>query len=173
MIVVAIGVATLAAAVVSRGAVAVRRGAVASAGLVAVAAGFIILGSARIPVAASEAARAQATSVPASPSTPPPSMAAHDHAQATPAMTESRAGIGTPVSEGGLAVTLDATVGQPGPTDLTIVVTDQTGAPVSEARVVVFSEMAGMGRDTEGIVAVEEEPGHYRAENVSLSMAGA
>ena len=38
---------------------------------------------------------------------------------------------------------------------------------------VVFSAMAGMGQDTEGIVVVEEEPGHYRVENVPLSMAGA
>ena len=173
MTVVAIGVAALAAAVVSGEAAAVRRGGVASAGLVAVAAGFVILGAARIPVATSEAARFQTTPVSASPSTASPAMAAHDHAQATPAMVEPRAAIGTPVSEGGLVVTLDAEPDQPGPTDLIIVVMDQTGAPVSEARVVVFSEMAGMGQDTEGIVAVEEEPGHYRAEDVPLSLAGA
>ena len=70
-------------------------------------------------------------------------------------------------------VTLDAGPLQSGPADLTITVTDQTGAPVSAARVVLFSEMAGMGADSQGIVAVEEEAGRYRVEDVPLSMAGA
>ena len=53
-------------------------------------------------------------------------------------VSESLAGIGTPVRENGLVVTLDADARQPGPADLTITVTDQSGAPVSESRVVVF-----------------------------------
>jgi hypothetical protein len=32
--------------------------------------------------------------------------------------------------------------------------------------------MAGMGPGAQGIVAVEEEAGHYRVEDVPLSMAG-
>jgi len=173
MIVVATGIAALAVVVVSHGVAAIRRGAVAGAGLVAVAVGFLILGSARIPVGATEAARAEATPVRASPPAISPDVAAHDHARATPVMGELRPGIGTPVSEAGLAVTLNAEARQPGPTDLMISVIDQTGEPVTEARVVAFSEMAGMGQDAEGIVAVEEAPGRYRARGVPLVMSGA
>jgi copper transport protein len=173
MIVVATGIAALAAAVVTREAAAIRRGGVAGAGLVAVTVGFLILGSARIPIGANEVARAYSTPVRASPPATSPVMAEHDHAQATPAMAEPRSGIGTPVSEDGLVVTLNAEARQPGPTDLMISVVDQTGAPITAARVVAFSEMAGMGQDAEGIVAVEEEPGRYRAKAVPLSMSGA
>jgi hypothetical protein len=175
MIVVATGIAALAAAVVTREAAAIRRRGVAAAGLVAVAAGFLILGSARIPVAADEPVLARTIPADASPAiASPAAMAEHDHHRATSAtpMSEPRPGIGTPVSEAGLVVTLNAEVRQPGPTDLMISVIDQSGAPVTEARVVAFSEMAGMGQDAEGIVAVEEEPGRYRARAVPLGMAG-
>jgi copper transport protein len=171
----AIGVAALAAAAVLRGVPRARRGGVAGVGLVAVAAGCVILGSARIPVAAPGAALAQAVPVPGSPPpATPPAAAEHDHALATPAMpvSESFAGIGTPVGENGLVVTLGADARQPGPTDLTITARDRSETPVSEARVVVFARMAGMGGNSQGTAAVEEEPGRYRAEDVPLSMAG-
>jgi copper transport protein len=170
----AIGVAALAAAAVLRGVPRARRGGVAGVGLVAVAAGCVILGSARIPVAAPGAALAQAVPVPGSPPVVWRAAAEHDHALATPAMpvSESFAGIGTPVGENGLVVTLGADARQPGPTDLTITARDRSETPVSEARVVVFARMAGMGGNSQGTAAVEEEPGRYRAEDVPLSMAG-
>jgi len=104
----------------------------------------------------------------------PAGIAAHGHHLATPgtAASEALPGIGTPVSEAGFVVTLDADTSQPGPTDLTISVMDQTGAPVSEARVTVFSEMAGMAQDSQGIAAVEREAGRYRVEAVPLNMSG-
>ena len=181
MLVVATGIAALAVVVVSHGVAAIRRGAVAGAGLVAVAAGFLILGSARIPVAADEPVLARTIPADASPAiaspaiASPAAMAEHDHQLATSAtpMSEPRPGIGTPVSEAGLVVTLNAEARQPGPTDLMISVIDQTGAPITEARVVAISAMAGMGQDSEGIVAVEEEPGRYRAKAVPLGMSGA
>jgi hypothetical protein len=80
--------------------------------------------------------------------------------------------MGTPVSEDGLVVTLSADTLHPGPTDFTITVMDQIGTPVSEARVVLFSEMAGMGTDAPGISAVEDEPGRYRVDDVPLGMSG-
>jgi hypothetical protein len=70
-------------------------------------------------------------------------------------------------------VSLGADAPQPGATDLTLTMTDQSGVPVSTANVVVYTEMVGMGDDAQGILAIEESPGHYRAEGVPLSMAGA
>ena len=175
MIMPAVGVAALAVALLSRGVPARRRGGVAGVGLVAVAAGFVILGSARIQVAAPGAVLAQAVPVPGSPLASPPGVAEHDHTLATPGTPapEPVPGIGTPVSEGRLVVALDADARQPGPNDLAITVMGQSGAPVSEARVVIFSEMAGMDKDSQGVAGVEEEAGRFRIENVPLSMAGA
>jgi copper transport protein len=175
MIAVAIGLAALAVAVASRGTAESGRAGAPVAGVAALAIGFVILSNARIPVAAEEVILAGEMPVDASPAlASPAAMTAHDHHLATPETPGSATlpGMGTPASEAGLVVTLDAVPLQPGPTDLTISVMDQTGAPVSEARVVVFSEMTGMGQDSQGLVAMEEEVGRYRVEGVPLSMSG-
>ena len=129
------------------------RAGAAVAGVAALAVGFVILGSARIPVEAEEAVLARAMPVDASPAlASPAAMAAHDHHLATSEtpVSEPLPGMGTPVSEAGLVVTLDADTLQPGPTDLTISVMDQTGAPVSEARVVALQRDGGDGADAPG-----------------------
>jgi copper transport protein len=175
LIAVAIGLAALAAAVGARGTAASGRAGTAVAGVAALAIGFVILGNVRIPVDAEEVILARAMPVDASPAlASPAAMAAHDHHQATPETAGSQPlpGMGTPVREAGLVVTLDADTLQPGPTDLTISVMDQTGAPISQARVVVFSEMAGMGQNSQGIVAVEQEAGSYRVAAAPLIMSG-
>jgi copper transport protein len=175
MIGVAIGLIAVAATVVSRGVPSPRREGVALAGLAALVAGGLILSSARLPVTTLAPDLAQAAFVSASPPTVSPSPpAGHHHAAPSPDPVAAALppGIGTPVSGNGLVVTLIAETLRPGLTDITITVADRAGSPVANARVVVFSEMPGMGMGSEGTPAVESEPGRYRAEAVPLSMSG-
>jgi len=57
-----------------------------------------------------------------------------------------------------------------GPTDITLEVSNADGAPLQDARVVVFAEMTGMGQTDRGIAADETTPGRYVAKEVPLSM---
>jgi hypothetical protein len=72
---------------------------------------------------------------------------------------------------GDLTVTLEADTRYAAPTDLTFVVTDPAGSPVTGARVTVFPEMAGMGL-SESLQAEEQEPGRYVAAYAPLTMSG-
>jgi hypothetical protein len=91
----------------------------------------------------------------------------------TPAVATptSLADVGTPVREDGVVVTVTTEHAPPGLTDITVEVTDPDGAPLADARVVVFAEMAGMGQDGQGISAAEVSPGRYVARDVSLTMS--
>jgi copper transport protein len=80
-------------------------------------------------------------------------------------------GVATPTSVGDLTVTLEADTRYAAPTDLTFVVTDPAGSPVTGARVTVFPEMAGMGL-SESLQAEEQEPGRYVAAYAPLTMSG-
>ena len=110
----------------------------------------------------------------ATPAASPPAGSGHSHAmpEAAPATPVALPGIGTPVSQGGLVVTVAAPSLQTGPTELTIDVHDQNGSPVSGARVVLFAEMSGMGKSGNGIPATEVAPGQYVAQDVPLTMEG-
>ena len=81
-------------------------------------------------------------------------------------------GVATPVRGDGVVVTVTAEPAPPGPTDITIDLRDPDGAPLPDARVVIFAEMAGMGQSGQGTPAAEVAPGRYVARDVSLSMAG-
>jgi hypothetical protein len=80
--------------------------------------------------------------------------------------------MGTPVSQGGLIVTVATEPTGRGPTDITIEVSQADGEPLQDARVVVFAEMTGMGEADKGVPADEATPGHYVAKAVPLTMAG-
>ncbi len=176
MVALAIGLAGLAAAALTRWAAPKRRFGVAVLGAVALACGLVLLQGSRLPgmepapVLASTAVTALATPASAS----PPAVVGHDHMSmdSTPATPVTLPGAGTPVSQGGIVVTVRAEPAQPAPTDITIEVQGQDGAPLSGARVVLFAEMAGMGKAGNGLPAQEVAPGRYLVRDVPLTMAG-
>lgn len=168
----ALGMIGLAAAVALRHLPLARRSGAAVAGVVVFAMGGAVLAGARLPPASSAPILAQPVPVTASPSASP----AHAHEQM---MTERHAtpvvplpGVGTPVSQDGLMVTVAAEPASTAPTTVTVQVVDSQGAPVSKARVVIFAEMTGMGEKSEGTPATEISPGRYQAENLMLTMGG-
>jgi hypothetical protein len=143
--------------------------------VVALTAGTVLLAGSRLPAAGSAPALAQLAGLdaPASPVATPATMAEHDHMMmpdvATPAALP---GIGTPVSQGGLIVTVSTESTGHGPTDIIVEVSEADGPPLQDARVVVFAEMTGMGQADKGIPADEATPGHYVAKEVPLSLPG-
>jgi hypothetical protein len=176
MLALALGVAGLATAALSPGAARGRRLSGAAVGAVALAAGAVLLAGSRLPPGPSAPVLAQSaapgTSAPAAAS--PSAMSAQDHdmvmsGAATPV---SPPGIATPVRGDGVVVTVTTEPAPPGPTDITVELRNPDGAPLPDARVVVFAEMAGMGRSGQGTPATEVAPGRYLARDVSLSMAG-
>jgi copper transport protein len=178
MIALVIGLTGLTAAALTRGALPQWRVSVAAVGVVVLAAGAVLLAGSRLPVEGSAPALAQLATpeTPASAAASPAPMTEHDHDQmmvmhgaATPAAFP---GIATPVRQGGLIVTVSAEPTGPGPTDITVEVSDADGTPLEDARVVVFAAMAGMSEADTGIPADEAMPGRYVAKEVPLSMAG-
>ncbi|MDF2760423.1 MAG: hypothetical protein K0S99_3057 [Thermomicrobiales bacterium] len=176
MVALAIGMAGLAAAALARETQIARRGGVAAIGATVLAAGVMLLVGSRLPVAGSTPTLAQLpapeTSAPTDAS--PTATLKHDHDMmmhdsATPVPLP---GVGTPVVQDGLVVTVAAEPARPGPTDIAVDVRDPDGAPLPDARVVIFAEMAGMGQAGQGTPAEEVEPGRYVARGVSLSMVG-
>ena len=101
-------------------------------------------------------------------------MSEHDHEMMMPgtATPVSLPSAGTPVRADGIVVTVTAEPAPPGPTDITVEVSDPDGVPLPDARVVVFAEMAGMGPVGDGTPAAEVTPGRYVARDVPLSMSG-
>ena len=85
---------------------------------------------------------------------------------------------GTPVAAGeevtsaGLTITLDAPDLTLGANSLLATVTNAAGEPVEEAMVFVTIQMPAMDHGISAYPATEIEPGRYRAEDVSLGMAG-
>ena len=165
MVALAIGLAGLAAAALARETQTARRVGVAAIGAAALAAGAMLLAGSRLPAAGSTPALAQLaapeTSAPADAS-PVGDAPEHDHDMMMPDAA-------TPVSaarasahrscQDGLVVTVTAEPARPGPTDITVDVRDPDGAPLPDARVVVFAEMAGMGQAGQGIPAEEVDAG--------------
>ena len=173
---VALAVAGLAAVTASPGALMWRsRG----AALAALTAGAIVLAGARIPM--SEPAP-QFVAQPAPVPIASPDVVAHDNDMAahqhhgTPVMSratpESLPGPGDPVSGEGVRVMISTAPQSAGPVTVAIEITNASGDPLSDARVVVVSDMPDMAMGRMETPAVEVEPGHYLAEFVPLGMPG-
>ena len=173
MLVLAAGCLALAFGVAAgRGA---RRPLALPGGAVLVVAGAALLLAGRLPVASAPDLAVMPVATPpvlaATPAAMPEHMHQHDMAQAATPEAEALPGIATPTSAGGLTVTLVADTRSAAPTDLTLTVTDASGAPVTNARVVVFPEMANMG-PSESLTAEEQAPGTYVVANAPLTMPG-
>lgn len=139
------------------------------------AAGVALLLVSRIPPASapvqSEILLAALPVTTATPAATPEHAHSHEMVHAATPTATALPGVATPASAGDLTVTLDADTRYAAPTDLTVTVTDASGAPVTEARVTVFSEMAGMGA-SESMQAEEQAPGRYVAAYAPLTMPG-
>jgi hypothetical protein len=98
------------------------------------------------------------------------------HAHGTPVMSiatpKALPGPGTPVSGGDFSVRIAAAPQSPGPVTVSIHITHADGSPLSDARVVVLSEMPDMTMGSTETPALEVEPGQYLAEFVPLGMTG-
>jgi hypothetical protein len=81
-------------------------------------------------------------------------------------------GLGTPVATDGLVVTLEADDLNAGPRELTVVVADQAGQPVTGATVGIRTRSMEMDHGVSVDETVEVAPGRYVAERVSLGMGG-
>jgi hypothetical protein len=178
MIAMAIGIAALAVAMVARRARSTRRGALAATGALVFAAGVGILSMSRIPAADTLTAPVIAYAEPASEAAPataasPESMEMEHHHQAMAAATpRSLPGPGTPAAGDGLTVTIAAAPEQAGPVEVVAEIADEAGNPLSEARVVVLSDMPAMEMGRVETPAEEIAPGRYVATFVPLGMAG-
>jgi hypothetical protein len=92
---------------------------------------------------------------------------------ASPDATPAVPSLGTPVSQSCLTVTLSADTRAAGPRTLTVDVVDTSGAPVTDAEVVVNTRSLVMDHGVSTNQAQPTEPGHYVVENVPMGMAGA
>jgi hypothetical protein len=86
----------------------------------------------------------------------------------SPPLTE----IGTPVTVDGHAVTLLASTSAAGPNTLSVLVTDEAGAPVRGAAVTIRARSEQMDMGTVETPAMESTPGRYVAADVPLGMGG-
>lgn len=176
VVVLAIGITGIVAATLLRTAEAVERVALAVVGIVGVIGGGMVLNASRLPEAAAlPVSGVASTPAAASPTVPPATpVASHHHhvARATPVATESAAQPGTPVAAGNLHVSIDAEPRQAGPVSVTVRINDDVGDPLTDARVTIMSEMAGMAEDRAQTAAEEVQPGRYLAEDVPLTMPG-
>lgn len=102
--------------------------------------------------------------------------ATHDAASspvASPDATVSTVGPGTPVSISCLTVTLTLDNAAAGPRTITVEVVGQTGAPVTDAEVVLNTRSLVMDHGTSTNQASPTEPGHYVIQKVPMGMGGA
>ncbi len=179
MIAIVIGIAAL-AAVVSRGALESRRRGVAALGAVALAVGGVVLFGSLIPAAAPVQPAMISQNRPSTVASPAEVIHHEemmDHGlHSTPVLSTPAAdplpGPGTPVSGDGLTVTIAAEPISAGPTDVSIEIADEDESPLTEARVVVLSDMPGMAMGRIETPAEETDPGRYTAELVPLGMSG-
>jgi copper transport protein len=173
MLLLAAGMMGLVVAVVWRGAALTRRGGLTIASVAVFALGGMALVGARLPSAGSAPVLAQPEPAIASPASASPTIAHHhEMASSHPSPVASLPEIGTPVRQDGLSVTVTADPVPTAPATVTVEVVDSQGAPVPDARVVVFAQMMGMSHRTEETPAPEVAPGRYRAENLFLTMTG-
>lgn len=82
------------------------------------------------------------------------------------------AGVGTPLVEAGLSVTLRVDELKAGPVDLTIEVADAAGRPVSGATVTIATQHLEMNHGVSTNEAEAAAPGRYVAERVAMGMGG-
>ncbi len=82
------------------------------------------------------------------------------------------AGVGTPMVEAGLSVTLHADELKAGPVDLTIEVVDAAGRPVTGATVRIETQHLEMNHGVSTDEAEAAAPGRYVAEWVGMGMGG-
>jgi hypothetical protein len=85
---------------------------------------------------------------------------------------DHESGLGTPVAVAGLNVNLHTDEVLAGPIDLTIDVTDSSGAPVKGAKVVVSTRSVEMDMGEYPHRADEISPGRYVADQVGMGMGG-
>jgi len=86
--------------------------------------------------------------------------------------TPSAVGLDTPVTTEDLSVMLTADGVTAGPRDLTVIVADASGAPVTDATVTVRVRSLEMDHGVSTRETAVTEPGHYLAERVPLGMGG-
>src|SRR5688500_18779936 len=79
---------------------------------------------------------------------------------------------GTPIAAGELTVTIEADRLTAGPRELTVVIVDGAGQPVTDASVTIRTRSLEMDHGVSVDETVQTEPGRYFAERVSLGMGG-
>lgn len=82
------------------------------------------------------------------------------------------AGLDTPVEVDGLTVVLTSDDAAAGPRDLTVIVTDATGEPVTDATVSISTSSLEMDHGVSTSETEMIEPGRYLADHVSMGMGG-
>jgi hypothetical protein len=92
---------------------------------------------------------------------------------APPDATPAVPSLGTPVSQSCLTVTLTADTRAAGPRTLMVDVVDTSGAPVTDAEVLINTRSLVMDHGVSTNHAKPTEPGRYVIENVPMGMAGA
>ena len=80
--------------------------------------------------------------------------------------------LGTPVALDDLTASLLATEDRAGPNTLTVVLADETGAPVTDAVVTIRTRSLAMHHGVSTKDAPMAYPGHYVARRVALGMGG-
>ena len=82
------------------------------------------------------------------------------------------AGAGTPVTAGGLVVTLSLSSDQAAPQDIVVTVRDASGAPVDDATVVLVNTHLEMHHGDWTRVLVHDRDGRYLGAKVGMGMGG-
>jgi nitrogen fixation protein FixH len=90
----------------------------------------------------------------------------------SPAAVAALAHLGTPVSQACLTVTLTADKGAAGPRTLVVTIFDESGAPVTDAEVMIGTRHLEMDHGTSTAQAKLIEPGRYAVEQVPMGMSG-
>ncbi len=91
---------------------------------------------------------------------------------ATPEVADGPASLDTPVDAEGLTVVLTADGASAGPRDLTVIVTDDDGEPVTDATVAISTSSLEMDHGVSTSETEMIEPGRYLAEHVPMGMGG-
>jgi YtkA-like len=94
-------------------------------------------------------------------------------ATATPCVpTAPVSQLGIPLVVSGITINLLASSDQAGPVNLTVELSDESGAPITGAQVTVSAHSLEMDMGEFPYEAAETEPGHYVADRVAMGMGG-